>query len=47
MFVTMTREILLNLILYWYGQLVGHQPYAIYLCVSLCVCGHDPILLRA
>ena len=40
--------------LYWYDQLVGHQPEAIYLCVcvyvSLCVHGHathDPILLSA
>ena len=25
-------------LLYWYGQLVGHQPYAVYLCVCECIC---------
>ena len=26
--------------LYWlaYGQLVGHQPKAVYVCVCVCVC---------
>ena len=36
---------------YWYGQIVAHQPLAVYVCVcvceytycmSLCVRGHDP-----
>ena len=37
---------------YWYGQLVGHQPLALYLCVYVCmygscVRGHDPTPLGA
>ena len=42
---------LVALPLYWYGQLVGNQPLAVYLYVYvwvyLCVHSHDPILLGA
>ena len=31
-------QCLLKETLYWYGQLVGHQPLAVYLCVCMCVC---------
>ena len=45
------KKLYFMLLLYWYGQLVGHQPLAVYLCVSECVClcvrGHFAFLVGA
>ena len=30
--------LLLLTLLYWYGQLVAHQPLVVYLCVGKCIC---------